>query len=339
MSELCHGTIAAGSRSKRQRRLRCRAARLIVIRGNRSRYRGEDQEVWHIALRPSIASDGGSVYIAGMSEAIEFDRDLYRGTAGDYDRFRVPYPQSMIDDLLARVQPSGHGCLLDLACGTGQITFAVSGGFGEVWAVDQEPDMVDVVRKKAAAAGAGHVRTVISAAEKLEAPPQAFELVAVGNAFHRLHRDAVAASAFEWLQPGGSIALLWSPSPWVGDEGWQHAVSAVMEEWKTRLGVQGRAPAGWDRERQERPDTTVLAEAGFQLVGSNRFPTEHEWTVDKLAGFAYSTSVLPRSVLADRADEFEAELSRALGSHTTGGKLRQTIDFAYELASRPAVAR
>ena len=83
-----------------------------------------------------------------MSEAIEFDRDLYRGTAGDYDRFRVPYPQSMIDDLLERAQPSGHGWLLDLACGTGQITFAVSRQFAEVWAVDQEVDMIDVVRGK-----------------------------------------------------------------------------------------------------------------------------------------------------------------------------------------------
>lgn len=270
-----------------------------------------------------------------MSEAIEFDRDLYRGTAGDYDRFRVPYPQSMIDDLLARVQPSGRGWLLDLGCGTGQITFAVSGEFAEIWAVDQEPDMVDVVRKKAAAAGAGHVRAVISAAEKLEAPAQAFELLAVGNAFHRLRRDVVAASAFGWLQPSRSIALLWSRPPWVGDEDWQHAMSAVMEGWKIRLGVQGRAPAGWDRARQERPDTTVLADAGFQLVGSYRFPTEHDWTVDELAGFAYSTSVLPRSVLADRAGEFETELRRELGRHATGVKLRQTIDFAYELASRP----
>ena len=257
-----------------------------------------------------------------MSEAIEFDRDLYRGTAGDYDRFRVGYPQSMIDDLLGRVGPSGRGRLLDLACGTGQITFAASGQFAEVWAVGQESDMIDVVRLKATAAGTGHVRTVISAAEKLAAPAQAFELVAVGNAFHRLRRDVVAASAFQWLQPGRYIALLWGSGPWVGDQDWQRGLSAVMDGWKTRLGVQGRAPAGWDRGRQQRPDMTVLADAGFQPVGSYRFPAEHDWTADELIGFVYSTSVLPRGVLADRADEFETELRRELGSHVTGGSLR-----------------
>src|SRR5580658_10084892 len=71
---------------------------------------------------------------------LEFRRDLYRGIAHDYDRFRVPYPRSLIDDLAGRSGAAGRGRLLDLACGTGQVTFALAGRFGEVWAVDQEPD-------------------------------------------------------------------------------------------------------------------------------------------------------------------------------------------------------
>jgi SAM-dependent methyltransferase len=55
----------------------------------------------------------------------EFRRDLYRGTARDYDRFRVPYPQALIDDLAGRSGADGQGRLLDLACGTGQVTFAL----------------------------------------------------------------------------------------------------------------------------------------------------------------------------------------------------------------------
>ena len=43
---------------------------------------------------------------------LEFRRDLFRGTALDYDRFRVPYPRSMIDDLAAavRCQAGEAGC-------------------------------------------------------------------------------------------------------------------------------------------------------------------------------------------------------------------------------------
>jgi ubiquinone/menaquinone biosynthesis C-methylase UbiE len=56
-----------------------------------------------------------------------FAADLYHGTAESYDRFRLAYPQVLTEDLISRVQPSRHGRLLDLACGTGQLAFALSG--------------------------------------------------------------------------------------------------------------------------------------------------------------------------------------------------------------------
>jgi ubiquinone/menaquinone biosynthesis C-methylase UbiE len=141
-------------------------------------------------------------------EEPEYRRDLYRGTAEDYDRYRVPYPAAMLGDLLGRAGVSGRGRLLDLACGTGQIAFAMHRAFREVRAVDREPDMVALVRRKAEVAGIGGPRAVVAAAEALQAPAGAFELVAIGNAFHRLRRDAVAASARPWLRPGGCLALL-----------------------------------------------------------------------------------------------------------------------------------
>ena len=178
-------------------------------------------------------------------QVTEFDPDLYRGTARDYDRFRVACPDVMIDGLLDAAGPSGHGRLLDLACGTGQITFALAERFAEVWAVDQEPDMIELVRAKAQAIPDTHVHAVAFRAEDLVAPANAFELVAIGNAFHRLRREAVAANSFRWLEPNRWIALLWSTAPWTGDAGWQVAMAAVVERWKTRLGAQARVPAGW----------------------------------------------------------------------------------------------
>jgi hypothetical protein len=48
-----------------------------------------------------------------VSDGLGFDPGLYRGTAGYYDRFRVRYPQAMLEALLGVVEPSGHGRLLD----------------------------------------------------------------------------------------------------------------------------------------------------------------------------------------------------------------------------------
>ena len=112
-------------------------------------------------------------------------------------------------------------------------------------------------------------------------------------------------------------------------------MSGVLEGWRTKVGAQARVPAGWDQVRRERPDMHVLTAAGFHAVRSARFLSDHEWTAEELIGFVYSTSALPKAVLGTHAQTFESELRSELGSYAIGNKLRETIDFAYEIARRP----
>jgi SAM-dependent methyltransferase len=265
----------------------------------------------------------------------EFRPDLYVGTASYYDRFRVPYPSALIDDLLTRANVSGDGRLLDLASGTGQISFAMRSSFSEVWAVDQEPDMVEVGQERAEEAGVHNIRFLTSSAEDLVAPENSFELVAIGNAFHRLRRETVAENARRWLQPGRYLALVWGWSPWQGEASWQRAMSATLDRWRTRLEVRDRIPSAWEQLRTVRPDRGVLQQAGFQVIGSYQFPTSHQWTPETLVGFVRSTSVFPYGVFADLAGDFEEDLMRDLLASDPTERFSQTIEFAYELARRP----
>jgi len=266
---------------------------------------------------------------------LEFRRDLYRGTARYYDRYRLPYPQSLIDDLARRSDASGAGRLLDLACGTGQLGFALHRHFEEVWAVDQEPDMVGVAREKAGATGVGNIRFLTCAAEDLDAPDRSFDLVAIGNAFHRLRRDAVAARVARWLRPRRFLALVWGGSPWEGQAPWQRAMVATMHRWRSRAHVCDRIPAGHEQDRRDRPDPDVLRDAGFQVLGTWDFPARHEWSWEALIGFVYSTSVLSRAALGDDALAFEHDLRSELGEREPCALFRQEIQFAYVLARRP----
>jgi SAM-dependent methyltransferase len=220
-----------------------------------------------------------------------FRRDLYQGTAGYYDRFRLPYPQALTDDLAHRAGADGTGRLLDLACGTGHVCFALHARFAEVWAVDQEPEMVAVVRDKARAAGLP-VRALAGPAEGLSAPGASFDLVTIGNAFHRLPRDAVAARAFGWLRPGGFLALIWGSSPWDGQQPWQRALARTMDRWQARAGARDRVPAGYEQDRRERPDPVILAGVGFEIAGCYRFPAAHEWTPETI-DYAYDLARRP----------------------------------------------
>jgi ubiquinone/menaquinone biosynthesis C-methylase UbiE len=270
-----------------------------------------------------------------VADEVRFAVDLFRGTAGFYDRYRRPYPEAMLADLVRRADVSRSGRLLDLACGTGQLAFPLRRWFREVWAVDQEPDMVELVRAKAAAGGAAEVRAIVSSAEALRAEPEYFELAVVGNAFHRLDRDLTAGRVLGWLKPGGCLALCWSSQPWSGDADWQRALAGMLDRWMTALGAQGRIPAGWDLARQRRPDLQVLSDAGFEVAGSHEFPVAHRWSLPELAGLIRSTSFLSAEVLGDHGAAFDADLAATLGPY--GGAPSETMSFNYELARRPAL--
>ncbi len=266
----------------------------------------------------------------------QFRRDLYQGTAGYYDRFRVPYPPSLISDLADRTGADGTGRLLDLACGTGQLTFALHARFAEIWAVDQEPEMIALVLDKAGAAGLRRLRALACAAEHLRAPARSFDLVTIGNAFHRLPRDTVAVSAFRWLRPGGFLALVWGSPPWEGEEPWQRALARTMDRWRARSHAHDRIPAGYERARRERLDHVILRDAGFETAGRHQFAAVHDWTPATLAGFALSTSVLSPVALGGRTTEFADDLRRELHASQPDGQFRQTIVFGCELARRAA---
>ena len=254
-----------------------------------------------------------------MDDEVRFAAGLFRGTAGYYDRYRLPYPDAMVGDLARRARVSGRGRLLDLACGTGQLAFALRRWFGEVWAVDSEPDMVDLVRGKAAAAGAGDVRPIVSSAETLHAEPGYFELAVVGNAFHRLDRDVAAGRLLGWLRPGGHLALCWSATPWTGGQDWQRALEATLDRWRTTLGAQQRIPAGWEQVRQRRPDAQVLSDAGFELAGQPRVHRRPPLEPGGDRRIVRSTSFLPATVLGGQAAAFDADLAATLGPHSTRG--------------------
>jgi SAM-dependent methyltransferase len=265
-----------------------------------------------------------------------FRADLYEGAAEYYERYRPGYPIGLLDRLVQDAALSGHGGLLDLACGPGHVAFGLAPHFEEVWAVDQEADMVRVGRAKAERLGVSNIRWVNSPAEDLVAPPGSFALVTSGNAFHRLPRQRVAVKAYEWLAPGGCFALLWGGSPWRDKSAaWQKVFSETFELWTAELAAGDRAPAGLNEARAAKPDLDVLREVGFGTLGRFTEPVVLEWTFDSLVGFVYSTAVLPRAVLKDRAAEFERDLRKRPVEVAGEGPYVQETEFACELGRRP----
>jgi SAM-dependent methyltransferase len=262
---------------------------------------------------------------------LRFRPDLYKGTAEYYDRFRAPYPDALFNDLRRRVPVGPTDRVVDLACGTGQIAVPLAAFAGEVWGVDQEPEFIEFGVAKTRRLGLTNVRWVTASAETV-ALEGTFALVTVGNAFHRLDRDAVAARLRPHLQPDGCIALLWGGTPWRGDRPWQQVLHSALEHGQDELGVRERVPAGWEAAMDRDPAKEVLGRTGYIYEGSFDFPVVERWTVESLTGCVYSTSFLSPLAVGDRAHDFESDLRRRLLECHADGVFEQTATFTYELA-------
>ncbi len=260
--------------------------------------------------------------------------NAFAGTASYYARYRVSYPESLMDDLIERAGITGAGRLLDLACGPGRIALPLAPRFRETWAIDLEPEMVEAGQQEAERRGLAGIRWIVGKAEDLEADPASFELITIGEAFHRLDQRLIGQRVLEWLSPRCCLAIVGCYGIVSGTETWQLIVADIVRKWTDRGSASsdtsakpGRGPAH---------NILVLQEAGFRDVENHSFVHGHEWTLESIIGNLYSTSHCSRNVLGDRAEAFEADLVEALLAHDPGGRYQEEMRCGYTLGRRPS---
>ena len=87
---------------------------------------------------------------------------------------------------------------------------------------------------------------------------------------------------------------------------------------------------------EREPHEHVLARAGLVEEGRFEFVAVEQWTVESLVGFVFSTSILGRAVIGDRADEFARDVQARLVEAMPDAVFEQDVTFAYQLARRRA---
>lgn len=257
--------------------------------------------------------------------------DAFAGTASYYVRYRLPYPSQLIDDLRNRTALSGSGRLLDLGCGPGRVALALAPYFREVLAVDLDPEMVDTGRREAERRGQGNLIWHVGRVEELAAPRADFDMITMGEAFHRFDQPLVLRRARSWLAPGGFLVTLGAGAVWEGRAPWQVLLKEVLLRWKPPGAATGHPSAPPPGIRFGR----VMADAGFVDLGDFDFPVPHVWTVDSLIGYAYSTSAWSKRALGAHVAGFEDDMRRTLLSRYPQDRFPETVTFSYTLARRP----
>ena len=132
-------------------------------------------------------------------------RTLFDGAADLYDACRLGYPADIIEFLLATAALEAGSAMLEIGCGTGQLTEDLARSGYALTAIDIGPSMVAAARRRLAGAG---VSFQVTSFEALAAPAGSFDLIVSGTAFHWLDPEVRVRKSARLLRPGGWLALL-----------------------------------------------------------------------------------------------------------------------------------
>lgn len=132
--------------------------------------------------------------------------ESFDDAAADYDAFRPPYPPGVVRRVLAagRVAPSSR--VLEVACGTGQLSVDVAKTGCELVAVEMGPNLAGLARKKLEPYPRSRVE--VSRFETWPVPTAKFDSVMCATAFHWLDPKIRFAKSAQCLRPGGFLVVL-----------------------------------------------------------------------------------------------------------------------------------
>jgi ubiquinone/menaquinone biosynthesis C-methylase UbiE len=159
-------------------------------------------------------------------------QQLFSSAVDDYAQYRPGYPQSLVDALAARAGLDGTQRVLDVGCGTGQLTIPLARHAQAVVAIDPLAGMLTRGQRAAQAAGAGNVTWLEGDSSQIAAlaGPGA-DLAVFAASFHWTDRPAVLAALDEILAPGGVVVVI---NDVLGDSeqpDWEHAIARIRARY------------------------------------------------------------------------------------------------------------
>ncbi|TKB49416.1 class I SAM-dependent methyltransferase [Ferrimonas sediminicola] len=203
-------------------------------------------------------------------------KDLFSGHCREYACYRPHYPRQLFE-LLAHRAPATE-LALDLATGSGQSAFALSGHFERVIGVDLSRHQLRHSRK------APNLDYLMALGESLPLRRQSVDLVTIAQALHWLNLEFVGREVARVLKPGGVLAI-WSYG--------NCSVGGDVDEVVHRL-YEEVLGSYWTPERR----WVEQGYAGLTLPLAGETPRlmalRHNWRLTQFIGYLQTWSALQR---------------------------------------------
>jgi len=194
-------------------------------------------------------------------------RDFGGDAAAYYHRYRHGYPNAVIDALTDAFRLTGQDVIVDLGCGTGQLTLSMAPQVRAAIGMDVEPDMLEHARQAAQDADVRNVMWLLGADTDIPAlrsllGDRSVGAVTIAQALHWMNHEDLFKAVVPLVRPGGGIAVVTNGTPlWLQETDWSRALRDFLERW---LGTTLTNACGTDEDSQRRYRED-LASAGFDV--------------------------------------------------------------------------
>jgi SAM-dependent methyltransferase len=133
-------------------------------------------------------------------------RRLFNDVASLYDQARPEYPEILVDDLVNLTGLTPDSRVLEIGCGTGQLTVALAERGLSILAVELGANLAEYARQKLVEFPG--VTVVVADFDNWHLPATPFDLVIAATSFHWLNPATRVDKAAGALRPGTTLALV-----------------------------------------------------------------------------------------------------------------------------------
>ena len=255
---------------------------------------------------------------------------LFAGTAKFYAKFRAKYPAAMFNDIVSIFGLDGHGSMLDLGTGTGELAMPLAKYFDNVLGLDPDPEMIEQAKLNSKRAKLNNIDWQIASSNDLTEVNRSFKLITLGQSLHWMDEITVIDQLYELLEPsgglfivgGGGVSIFSQKNPNV-----QSKDAAIKRLVTKYLGPERRAGNSTYQPSDLNWEQNLFPNSKFGGFKKRVYKTKTVRTINQELGNLYSMSWARPEFFGSRINEFEAEFRHELSAIDGRGKFDNEVIF------------